>query len=143
MMNKLANDIAVAVNYKLAGLADLLPKANTSRVWGGVYGSGLGALAGDFAGMGIGTTAGGLKGLYNVIKNRNDNSLLTQLKRGIGIEKSPSLMGDIGQILRSAGQGTQAGHRIGVNAGSTLGGLYGLYNPDALDRATDEFFRHL
>lgn len=133
MMNKLANDIAAAVNYKLAGISELLPKANTSRLMAGGLGSGLGTLAGDFAGMGIGSTAGGLRGLYNVIKNRNDNSLLTQLKRGIGIEKSPSLMGDIGQILNSAGQGIQAGHRIGVATGGTLGGLYGLYNPDAVN----------
>ena len=126
-MNKLANDIANAVNYKLAGLglAKYLPTM-AEHATAGAIGAGLGSLGGRVAGFGTGALIGGARGLANVIRNRRDNSLMTQIKRGLGLAQAPSLDGDVAEILSSAGAGGNYGHNIGGLAGAIGGGIHGL-----------------
>lgn len=108
MMNKLAQDIALAVNYKLAGLGGAL-------VGGGVgaIGSGLaGGLYGGMLGGGIGTLRGLIQ-KHQAMKNRNF------LQKLLNMDAGPQVW-DV--IKHDAGTGA----KILGGLGAVSGGLNGM-----------------
>lgn len=118
MMNKLANDIAATVNYKLAALNAL---SGAGSFLGGLGGTALGASVGG----GVGTLAGVIKGIRenNQLKNMG---LLEKAKRYLnGEQTSRTGLQNFGHVLKRGLQGNLAGVGIGGLGGGALGGLSG------------------
>ena len=155
MMNKLANDIAQVVQYKLAcynqgmtkqaaGSPAIAGRVVSSRsltpsflerAVSGAAGSALGGLGGGVFGSVGGAGIGGIAGLVNAIKNRRDQSLMTKIKRTLGIEASPTLMGDIKKITGTMQDYGTAGGALGSATGGVLGGMFGVMDgAQGLDR---------
>ena len=111
MMNKLANDIANAVNYKLAMYNSQMSK--TAGLQGALVGGLSGALGGGVGGAIdgglLGAGIGGIRGLiqkHNAMKNRNFIQRLFNMEAGPGVWDTMK-------------------HDAGVGA-KTLGGIYAL-----------------
>lgn len=155
MMNKLANDIAQAVQYKLACYNQGMLKqaagspAITGRVvssrslspsfieraLSGAVGSAVGGIGGGIMGSVGGAGIGGITGLVNAIKNRRDQSLMTKIKRALGVEASPTLMGDIKNITSTMQDYGTTGGAFGSATGGLIGGMHGVMDgAQGLDR---------
>ena len=118
MMNKLAQDIAAAVQVKLAALSW---EAGAGSFLGGLGGATLGASVGG----GVGTLAGLVKGIRenNQLKNMG---LLEKAKRYLnGEPTSRTGLQNFGHVLKRGLQGNLAGAGIGGLGGGALGGLSG------------------
>lgn len=127
MMNKLAQDIATAVQVKLAALSW---EAGASSFLGGLGGAALGASVGG----GAGTIAGIMKGIRenNQLKNMG---LLEKAKRYLnGEQTSRTGLQNFGHVLKRGLQGNLAGAGIGGLGGGALGGLGGTAYGEYLAR---------
>lgn len=106
-MDKLAQDIATAVQVKLAGVAPSISGIRAGLTAGGM-------LSGGLYGAGAGALTGGLLGALRKPQQSWGQQLLTDL----GFRKAPSR-------LRGALKGALTGGAIGGGLGSGLGGVLG------------------
>lgn len=111
MMNKLANDIAIAVQYKLAAAG--VP--NRAIDFGAAAGGALkGMIPGSAIGAGLGGILGALRG--------PQQSLGQEIMSSLGLAKKPTRFGS---ALRGAAAGAGIGGLLGAGAGGYAGYNYG------------------